>query len=165
MIKKWIAVAAVLLAGTVAAKTVPDTIDNKVRHELVMLPYLSLFDDLSYRVDGTTVTLFGQVTEPVLKSDAERAVKRIEGVTAVNDQIEVLPLSPMDNQIRWRAYRAIFGYAPLQRYSLGALPPIHIIVMSGHCRANEKDLPSGAVFLSKPYLLKQLAAHIRGLAA
>jgi|SRR5579883_303385 hyperosmotically inducible protein len=122
---------AVLAAGAFA-KTAPDTLENKVRHELAMLPYLTLFDDLSYRVDGNTVTLFGEVTEPILKSDAANAVKRIEGVTAVSNQIEVLPLSPMDNQIRWRTYRAIFGYAPLQRYSMGALPPLHIIVKNGH---------------------------------
>jgi len=120
------------VAGGAFAKTVPDTLENKVRHELVMLPYLSLFDDLSYRVDGTTVTLFGQVTEPILKSDAENVVKHTEGVTAVNDQIEVLPLSPFDNQIRWREYRAIFAYGPLQRYSMGALPSIHIIVKNGN---------------------------------
>jgi hyperosmotically inducible protein len=131
---KWIAVAAsaMLLAGGLFAKTVPDTLENKVRHELVMLPYLTLFDDVSYRVDGSTVTLFGEVREPVLKSDANNVVKRIEGVTAVNNQIEVLPLSPFDNQIRYRTYRAIFGYAPLQRYGLGALPSIHIIVKNGN---------------------------------
>ena len=123
--------AAVVLAASAFAKT-PDTIEGKVRHELLMLPYLSLFDDLSYRVDGSTVTLFGEVTEPVLKRDAENVVKRLEGVTAVNDQIEVLPLSPFDNQIRWRTYRAIFGYAPLQRYGMGALPSIHIIVKNGN---------------------------------
>ena len=124
--------AVVMIAAGALAKTVPDTLEARVRHELLMLPYLSLFDDLSYRVDGTTVTLFGEVTEPVLKRDAENVVKRTEGVTAVNDQIEVLPLSPMDNQIRWREYRAIFGYGPLQRYSLGALPSIHIIVKNGN---------------------------------
>ena len=121
--------AATLLAFGAFAKT-SETLDAKVRHELVMLPYLTLFDDLSYRIDGSTVTLFGQVTEPVLKHDAQAVVKKIEGVTAVNDQIEVLPLSPLDNQIRWREYRAIFAYAPLQRYSMGALPSIHIISLS-----------------------------------
>lgn len=124
---------AVLLASAALAKA-PQSgpLEDRVRHELVMLPYLSLFDDLSFRVDNGTVTLFGQVTEPVLKADARNAVKRIEGVREVNDQIQVLPLSPMDNQIRWREYRAIFGYAPLGRYALGALPTIHIIVNNGH---------------------------------
>src|SRR5215467_7933516 len=126
------AAAAGLLLAVGAFAKAPDTLENRVRHELVMLPYLTLFDDLSYRVDGSTVTLFGEVTDPVVKHDAEKVVRKIEGVSAVNDQIEVLPLSPMDNQIRYREYRAIFGYGPLQRYSLGALPSIHIIVKNGN---------------------------------
>ncbi len=117
---------------------------REVRHELVMLPYYSIFDDLGYRVDGSTVTLFGSVTRPTLKSDAENVVKRIEGVTRVTNQIEVLPLSPFDDRIRVATYRAIYGYGPLQRYALGALPPIHIIVKNGHVTltgivANEGD--------------------------
>ena len=123
--------AAILLAASAFAKT-PDTVEGKVRHELAMLPYYNLFDDLSFRVDGSTVTLLGEVTDPVTKRDAENVVKRVEGVTAVNDQIEVLPLSPMDNQIRWRTYRAIFGYGPLQRYGMGVNPSIHIIVKNGN---------------------------------
>src|SRR5882762_3204978 len=80
-------------------------IAKQVRHELVMLPYYSVFDDLAFRVNGGTVTLLGAVTRPTLKSDAENVVKRIEGVSQVNNQIEVLPLSPMDNQIRAAVYR------------------------------------------------------------
>jgi hyperosmotically inducible protein len=114
------------------AQPAQDALANKVRHELVSLPYYSVFDDLSYRVDGSTVTLFGEVTWPVIKSDAESAVKHIEGVTRVIDNIEVLPLSPMDDQIRRATYRAIFGDPGLQRYSMGAIPSIHIIVKNGH---------------------------------
>ena len=105
---------------------------EKVRHELVMLPYYTLFDDLSFKVDGGTVTLLGDVVNPVLKSDAGRVVKRIEGVTQVVNNIRVLPLSPFDNRIRRAEYRAIFGYAGLYRYAMGALPSIHIIVDNGH---------------------------------
>jgi len=105
---------------------------KEVRHELVMLPYYGLFDNLAYRVDGSTVTLFGQVTRPTLKSDAENVVKHIEGVDRVVNNIEVLPLSPMDDRIRMATYRAIYGYGPLQRYAMGAVPPIHIIVKNGH---------------------------------
>jgi len=104
---------------------------KEVRHELVMLPYYGVFDNLSYRVDGSKVTLFGQVREPKLKSDAEKAVKNIEGVSAVDNQIEVMPLSPSDDQIRLAAYRAIYSQAPLQRYQMGAVPPIHVIVKNG----------------------------------
>lgn len=105
---------------------------KQVRHELLMLPYYSIFDNFSYRVDGSVVTLYGQVIEPVRRSDAVNAVKHIEGVTRVVDNIEVLPLSPMDNQIRWAEARAIYGYPALSRYAMGALPPIHIIVKNGH---------------------------------
>jgi len=105
---------------------------ERVRHELAMLPYLSVFDDLSFRVEDGTVTLFGQVTRPVLKSDAAGVVKHVEGVARVDNQIEVLPLSPMDNQIRAREYRAIFGYGPLSRYRMGVIPSIHILVKNGN---------------------------------
>jgi hyperosmotically inducible protein len=104
---------------------------REVRHELVMLPYYGVFDNLAYRVDGRTVTLFGQVTRPTLKSDAEHAVKGIEGVERVVNQIQVLPLSPMDDRTRMAEYRAIYGQPPLDRYALQAVPPIHIIVDNG----------------------------------
>ncbi len=115
-----------------AAKGSADWITKEVHHELVMLPYYNVFDDLSYRVDGSTVTLFGAVTNPVLKSDAENVVKKIEGVTRVNNQIEVLPLSPNDEQIRRAVFRAIYGSQGLQNYALAAVPSIHIIVKNGN---------------------------------
>jgi hyperosmotically inducible protein len=115
-----------------AADKYKGDLNQEVRHELVMLPYYSIFDNLAYRVDGSTVTLFGQVTRPTLKSDAANVVKRLEGVTQVVNNIEVLPLSSMDDRIRIATYRAIYGYGPLQRYALGALPPIHIIVKNGN---------------------------------
>jgi hyperosmotically inducible protein len=108
------------------------SIEQKVRHELNMLPYYGVFDNLSFRVDGGKVTLFGQVARPVLKSDAENAVKHIEGVKQVDDQIEILPLSSFDNDIRLRAYRAIYGFGPLNRYALGTHPSIHILVKNGN---------------------------------
>ena len=106
-------------------------IQKEVRHELVMLPYLGVFDNLAYKVDGSTVTLFGQVTRPTLKTDAERVVKGIEGVEKVDNQIEVLPPSSMDDQLRRRLYRAIYGYPSLQKYAMGVQQPIRIIVKSG----------------------------------
>jgi hyperosmotically inducible protein len=127
--------AATLAATTALVSAAPPTfspLENKVRHELVMLPYLNVFDEISFRVDGNTVTLFGEVTKPVLKSDAENVVKRLEGVARVENQIEVLPLSGFDDEIRLRTARAIFGYAPLQRYGMGTQPSIHIIVKNGN---------------------------------
>jgi hyperosmotically inducible protein len=98
-----------------------------------MLPFYGVFDNLSYSVapDGT-VTLLGQVARPVLKSDAENAVKRIEGVEKVVNNIEVLPTSNNDDRIRRAVYRAIFGNDVLSQYQLRAVPPIHIIVNNGH---------------------------------
>src|ERR1700752_817044 len=90
-------------------------IQKEVRHELLMLPYLGVFDNLGYKVDGYNVTLVGQVTRPTLKSDAEREVKSIEGVEKVDNKIEVLPVSTADDQLRRRLYRAIYS-GPLQRY-------------------------------------------------
>lgn len=106
-------------------------IQREVRHELLMLPYLGVFDNLAYKVDGYNVTLLGQVTRPSLKNDAENAVKRIEGVEKVDNQIEVLPPSSMDDQLRRRLYRAIYGFGSLQKYAMGVQQPIRIIVKSG----------------------------------
>jgi hyperosmotically inducible periplasmic protein len=105
---------------------------REVGHELVQVPWLSVFDNLQYSVKGSEVTLSGQVWQPVTKQDAQTAVKGIEGVTKVTNNIEVLPLSPMDDQIRRAEYRAIYGAAELQRYAMGVLPSIHIIVKNGH---------------------------------
>ena len=105
---------------------------REVHHELVMLPYYTVFDNLAYKVDGYTVTLEGQVTRPTLKSDAERAVKKIEGVQRVVNNIEVLPLSPNDDRIRRAVYRAIYSQPGLDLYSLRAVPTIHIIVKNGN---------------------------------
>jgi len=107
-------------------------LEREVRHELVMLPYYNVFDNLAFQVEGSTVTLLGQVTRPTLKSDAERVVKDIEGVERVNNQIEVLPLSPSDDQIRIAAFRSIYGASSLNRYAHQAVPSIHIIVKNGN---------------------------------
>ena len=108
-----------------------DHLIREVRHELIMLPYYGVFDNLTFRVDGRTVTLAGQVTNPTLKSDAERSVKRIEGVEKVVNNLEVLPPSPADDRIRKAVYRAIYSYGPLFKYGNMAVPPIHIIVKNG----------------------------------
>jgi hyperosmotically inducible periplasmic protein len=107
-------------------------ITKEVRHELLMLPYFTVFDNIGYKVDGYNVTLVGQVTRPTLKSDSENVVKRIEGVEHVDNQIEVLPLSPNDDRIRRQLYRAIYGFPQLQKYALGVQQPIRIIVKNGN---------------------------------
>jgi len=108
-----------------------ERITREVRHELLMLPYVDVFDYLAYKVNGYDVTLIGQVVRPSIKSDAENVVKRIEGVEKVNNEIEVLPPSPMDDRLRIRLFRAIYGYPALQKYELGVQKPIRIIVKSG----------------------------------
>ena len=107
-------------------------LEREVRHELVMLPYLGVFDNLEYKVDGSTVTLIGQVTRPTLKSDAENVVKKIEGVEKVDNQIEVLPLSPDDDRIRRAVYMALARSPQLDRYFMQAVAPIRIIVKNGN---------------------------------
>jgi len=147
MIKKLFFQISILFAAMVVAKTPPttaETMAKEIRHELVMLPYYGVFDNLAYRIDAEKVTLFGQVTLPSLKGDAESAVKRVEGVASVDNQLEVLPLSPNDDRIRMAVYQAIYSRGPLQRYRLNAVLPIHIIVNNGHIAlegivANEGD--------------------------
>src|SRR5712691_3861930 len=109
-----------------------ERLSKEVRHQLVMLPWYSVFDNLAYQVEGDKVTLYGQVTRPTLKSDAEAAVKSIEGISTVLNNIEVLPPSPMDDQLRRALYRAIYGDPGLSRYSIQAVPSIHIIVKNGN---------------------------------
>lgn len=107
-------------------------LEREVRHELVMLPLYGVFDNFEYKVEGSTVTLMGQVTRPTLKSDAEKAIREIEGVERIDNRIEVLPLSSSDDQIRIAVYRAIYGTPGLDRYAMRAVPSIHIIVKNGH---------------------------------
>jgi hyperosmotically inducible protein len=109
-----------------------ERIQKAVRHELVMLPFLTVFDNLAFKVDGYNVTLLGQITNPTLKYDAEKAVKRIEGVEKVDNQIEVLPAAPMDDRLRKKLYRAIYGDPVMQRYAMPVLKPIRIVVSNGH---------------------------------
>ena len=135
--EKVIAILAVLtitVSGALAASSGPGQglTEKKVRKELVTLPYYGVFDNLAYKVEGDTVTLYGQVVRPSTRKDAERRVRKIEGVDRVVNNIEVLPVSGFDNTIRARAYRAIFRTGSLYRYAQGANPSVHIIVRHGH---------------------------------
>jgi Predicted periplasmic or secreted lipoprotein len=113
-------------------KKMQENLIREVRHQLLLLPYYSVFDNLLFKVEGDKVTLLGQVVRPTLKSDAENAAKSIEGVASVTNQIEVLPVSPMDDGLRRAVYRAIYGDTALSRYGMSALPSIHIIVKNGN---------------------------------
>lgn len=109
-----------------------ERITREVRHEILMLPYYNVFDEIAFKVEGYNVTLMGAVTNPTVKSSAGNVVKRIEGVERVDNQIEVLPVSTMDDQLRLRLFRAIYGYPALQRYDLSVQKPIRIIVKNGN---------------------------------
>lgn len=105
---------------------------REIRNELITLPLYGVFDNLTFRLENGKLTLLGQVSRPTLKTDAEEAVKEVEGVEAVDNQIEVLPVSPQDDRIRLAAYRAIYSQPQLQRYALQAIPPVHIVVKNGN---------------------------------
>jgi hyperosmotically inducible protein len=151
---------AILLAGALSGARAnpvgqdPANLSKQVRHQLVMLPWYGVFDNLQYRVDGTEVILSGAVTSEhaQTKSDAAKSVERIAGVTKVVNDIQVLPLSQFDNQIRRAEFRTIFGKADLGRYTEGSIPQIHIIVANGHVTLE------GAV-------INQMDRTIAGLAA
>lgn len=141
--KGIIAIGAALVLTVSAAIAAPATsnktetggqqqVSEQVRKELVTLPYYGVFDNLAYKVEGSTVTLYGQVVRPTTRSDAEHRVAGIKGVSRVINNIEVLPVSPFDDAIRVRTYRAIFSAGGLSRYALGANPSIHIVVKGGH---------------------------------
>ena len=106
-------------------------LEKQVRHELVTMPYYSLFDNLVFQVEGTKVTLSGQTIRPTIKSSAERLVARLEGVTSVDNQIEVLPVSSFDDDLRLRVTRAIYTNPVLDRLGLRSVPGIHVIVKNG----------------------------------
>lgn len=138
--KVFALVAALTIASSVTVAATPTPPDQgnftpqmmkKVRSELVTLPFYGVFDNLAFQVDGSVVTLSGQVTRPTTRKDAERRVAKIAGVASVVNNIEVLPLSSFDDAIRVRTYRAVFRTSSLYRYALGANPSVHIVVNRG----------------------------------
>jgi len=139
-----LAVSTILASADKPGETQESRMQRQIRHELVMLPYYGVFDELAFKTNGRTVTLMGRVSRPSLKPDAERATKQVDGVESVVNEIEVLPTSPNDDRIRLATYRAIYGDNMLYRYGLQAVPPIHIIVKNGNINlvgvvANESD--------------------------
>jgi hyperosmotically inducible periplasmic protein len=119
-------------ASVKASRTGQSTLERQVYHELVTIPFYSVFDNLAFKVEGNRVTLLGQVVSDTVKRDAERRVKDLEGAEEVINNIEVLPASQNDERIRSAVYAALYGDSSLSRYSVRAVPPIHIIVKGGH---------------------------------
>jgi hyperosmotically inducible periplasmic protein len=133
-----LALAAVLSVGLAAAKApvnlnpTDSELASKVAHEVRMYSWYSIWDNISVRVDNGRVELMGQVNQPNKKADLQRIVNRIPGVKSVENELEVLPLSPMDDQLRIQVARAIYRDSVLSRYGMQPIPPIHIIVDNGH---------------------------------
>ncbi len=155
-----------LALGAWKTANAPDPLPEKIRHELVMLPYYNVFDNLAFRVDGDRVTLLGQVIRPTLKSDAEAVVRRIAGVREVRNEIEVLPLSTFDNRIRLGVLRAVYGNSVLNRYALGAQPSIHILVKNGDVTlegivANEMDRNVAGIAANGVFGVFSVTNHLR----
>ena len=143
--KTLIAIVSLCLASVpmVGQNTSGQNLEREVRHELLLIPQYGVFDYLTFRVEGKTVTLSGDARTPVLKSNAERAVKSIAGVEKVVNQINVLPVNTADNAIRIAVYNAIYANPAMQRYAFQAIPSIHIIVSMGNVRLEGAVLNKG----------------------
>jgi hyperosmotically inducible periplasmic protein len=133
--------AALLLGAGVAAASNKDNpnvpqsdadIARHVRHEVLMYPYYSIWDDVNFRVNNGQVELLGAVSQPFKKSDLDRLVRKVPGVASLTDELKVLPLSRNDDLLRRQVARAIYAYPAFTRYAMEAVPPIHIIVDNGH---------------------------------
>ena len=132
MLGRVLMTAAIAIGAAVAASPTDADLARNVRHEVLMYPRYTLWDDISFRVDNHNVELFGAVSQPFKKQDIQRLVQSIPGVASVTNQIKVLPLSPFDDRLRLQVAHAIYGYPALSRYAMGAVPAIHIIVDNGH---------------------------------
>jgi hyperosmotically inducible periplasmic protein len=131
-------VAAILSAQTLSTRKpaaseekLPPNLSHEIRHQLLVLPFYSVFDSINFTLDGHKVILTGQVLRRSLKEHAEAAIKSLEGVNAVVNQIEVLPPSPSDDDLRNAVYRALYEDPTLERYAIQNIPPLHIIVKNG----------------------------------
>jgi hyperosmotically inducible periplasmic protein len=117
---------------TAASEEAPNvSLSREIHHQILVLPFYSVFDSIKFSLDGHKVTLTGQVLRRNLKEHAEAAIKSIEGVDAVVNQIEVLPPSPSDDDLRDAVYRALYEDSTLARYAIQNIPPVHIIVKNG----------------------------------
>jgi hyperosmotically inducible periplasmic protein len=114
-----------------AGENVPSSLSREIHHQIVVLPFYSVFDSISFTLQGNNVTLTGQALRHKLKEHAEASVKSIEGVGVVVNQIEILPVSPSDDDLRRTVYRALYEDSTLARYAIQTVPPIHIIVKNG----------------------------------
>jgi hyperosmotically inducible periplasmic protein len=118
----------------IAAAAGDQQLAEAAAHAVRMYSYYSIFDNVEILADNGVLTLKGQVITPWRKADLGARMKSVAGVREIQNALEVLPVSPYDDQIRLRVARAIFGDPGLIRYGLGANPSIHIIVQNGNVR-------------------------------
>jgi osmotically-inducible protein OsmY len=116
---------------------------KQVQSAILKLPQYGVFDDIHFGIKGDTVTLSGQASRPILKSSAENVVKKIEGVQSVDNQIEVLPVSPNDDRIRAAVYRRIYGSPTLQKYTSNRGPSSRWRSMTARTMGITNDPPIG----------------------
>jgi hyperosmotically inducible protein len=109
----------------------PENLPREVHHQLLVLPFYSVFDSIEFTIQGRRVTLTGYVIRQTLKEQAEASIRSIEGAGPVVNKIEVLPISTTDDELRRNSYRAIFEDATLAKYGIPPVPTIHIIVKNG----------------------------------
>ncbi len=140
VLSRFLMAALLLVAGVASASTkgsagMPQTdegIAKAIRHEILMYPYYTIWDDVNFQVAGGQVELEGAVNQPYKKDDIQRLVSKVPGVISVTNELKVLPLSNMDDRLRLQVARAIYRDPALTRYAIQAIPPIHIIVENGH---------------------------------
>jgi hyperosmotically inducible protein len=120
------------VAGAATGTLSDSDIAAKVAHEIRMYPRYTIWDNISVRVNSGNLELMGQVSQPFKKTDLQRIAQRVPGVASLTNELEVLPASFNDDNLRMRVARAIYRDAALSRYAIQAVPPIHIIVKNGH---------------------------------
>ncbi|HWY07235.1 MAG TPA: BON domain-containing protein [Candidatus Acidoferrales bacterium] len=133
-------------------------LSREIRHQLLVLPYYSVFDYLTFTLDADKVTISGYVLRPTLRSNAEAAIKSLEGVSSVKNLVEVLPKSPTDDDSRRAVYRAIFEDSTLQRYAVSEVPLIHIILKNG-----EVTLAGSVASEAEKNLASARASNVSGI--
>ncbi len=131
--KQLLAVTALFAITGIAGATATDSdIAAKAAHEIRMYSRYTIWDNINIRVNAGNLELLGQVSQPFKKADLQRIVQRVPGVVSVANELEVLPVSFNDDNLRMRVARAIYRDPTLSRYAIQAVPPIHISVNNGH---------------------------------
>ena len=105
---------------------------NDISKQVTRYTQFTIFDSVDASIDNGAVVLSGWVTMPYKKADLERRVAKVDGVTSVRNDIQVLPVSQFDDELRFRIARAIYGNSSFWNYAAMANPPIHIVVVRGH---------------------------------